>query len=87
MTTIARQHPWKHQLRSITIVSVLFALVALVALFAQNYRGLRGASTNSPSRAGYSSIPATPSGAFPGSQADRTQNNPLRGFRNVSTLP
>jgi hypothetical protein len=83
MNTIARQHPWKHQLRPIMIGSILFALVALGALFAQNYRTLHGASTTSSSRARYSSMPATPGGASPGSQTGRMQNNPFQGFRNV----
>jgi len=84
MTTIARQHPWKHQLRSIMVVSILFALVAL---FVQSYRAFHGPSTSNPSRVRYSSIPSTPGGAFPGSQAGRMRNNPFRGFRNVGNVP
>jgi hypothetical protein len=87
MTTIARQHPLKRQIRSIIIVSILFVLVALGALFVQNYRALHGASTTSPSRARYFSIPATPGGASLGFQAGRMQNNPFRGFRNVGNVP
>jgi hypothetical protein len=81
MTTIARQHHLKQQIRSIMIASILFALVALVALLVRNYRALHGTSTISASRARYSSIPSTPGGASPGSQAGRMQNNPFRGFR------
>jgi hypothetical protein len=87
MTTIARQYPWKRQLGSITIVSILFALVALVALFVQSYRGFHGPSTGNPSRVRYSSIPSNPGGASPGSQAGRMQNNPFLGLRNVGNVP
>jgi hypothetical protein len=87
MTTIARQHPLKQQIRPIIIASILFALVALGVLVVQNYRTLHGASTTSPPRARYSSIPATPGGGSPGSHAGRMQNNPFRGFRNVCSRP
>jgi hypothetical protein len=87
MTTIARQHPWKHQLRSIMIVSILFALVALVALSVQSYRAFHGPSAGNPSQGRYSSIPAVPRGASSGPQTSRMQNNPFEGFRNVSSLP
>jgi hypothetical protein len=80
MTTIARQHPLKHQMRSIMIVSILSVLVVLVALFVQNYRALHGDSTIRPSQSHYSSIPG---GVSPSPQAGRMPNNPLRGFRNV----
>lgn len=87
MTTIVRQHPLKQQMHFLMIVSILFVLAALAALFAQHHGALHGASTNSPSQMRYSSIPATPGGASPGSQAGRTQNNPFRSFRNAGSRP
>jgi hypothetical protein len=89
MNTIARQHPWKHQLRLILTVSILLTLFALAVQFVQNYRALHGTSTSSsPSRADYSSMTAaTPGGASSKSEASHVQNNPFRGFRNTSSLP
>jgi hypothetical protein len=86
MATIARPHPWKHQLHSIMIVSILFALVAIVALSVQSYRAFHDPSHGNPSQVRYSSIPAAPSGASSGPQAGRMQNNPFLGLRNVSNL-
>jgi hypothetical protein len=89
MNTIARQHPLKHQLRSILIVSILLTASALAAQFVKNYRALHNTSTSSsPSRTDYSSITAaTPGGASSKSEAGHMRNNPFRSFRNTSSLP
>jgi hypothetical protein len=87
MATIARPHPWKHQLRSIMIVSILFALVAMAALSVQGYRAFNGSSAGNLSQGRYPSVPAAPAGSSSGTQTGRMQNNPFLGLRNVGNVP